>query len=571
MIITCDTGECGQKVVTQVRRGCCMSQAISKCRQSKGVLWLGLLLSVLGILGAFSFYPALSVAQTATFGRIEVTALANASNVSSQCFGVATNEKTSAVYFLQPSGGAMVSEVPPGTYQVVVTLDAGSDVTGTGGATMFGVLRITVVAGKVSRETVALAAAFYPGAFGGGTPGGGGPGDGQGDGPGDRPWGDDTGDDGYSDSDGFGDDDYYDSGGYDDHDGRPRNDRGKGQDREDDGFYDDEPEYFLPPNGDVILKWTARYKAVVTEDSHYLFADTYAFAPGGTDTTSGDNLEIVFSGTYTWRVTGVTDNALDLEEVSGQLNWSGSGSGRINEIEKRTIQCYKDKARFLQPYDKQVEYARDSTWVYTVQKPMGISPPFPLIYTNGWYIIRFSQVHDLGVSMSGKTVYKQEECEGTDTETSPIDSPGGPASGFCDLTVSDAFNSEEFRNQLRGDYDSGVWEKAFTVSGHGTWNLDHRDSQTDPGGLGQSQYESHGVVDISCTLSFVPTEPVIPVVPLVPPEEPQIPVVPLVPPEGSGSDSDKLEWPVVPLVPPEGSGSGSDESQIPVVPLVPSD
>ena len=101
-----------------------MSEAISKCRQSRTVLRLGVFLAVLSILGAFSFYPALSVAQTATFGRIEVTALANGSNVSSQCFGVATNEQTSAVYFLQPSGGVMVSEVPPGTYQVVVTLDA---------------------------------------------------------------------------------------------------------------------------------------------------------------------------------------------------------------------------------------------------------------------------------------------------------------------------------------------------------------------------------------------------------------------------------------------------------------
>lgn len=565
-----------------------MSEAISKCRQLRTVLRLGLFLSVLSILGAFSFYPALSVAQTATLGRIEVTALANGSNVSSQCFSVATNEQTSAVYFLQPSGGAIVSEVPPGTYQVVVTLDAGSDVAGTGGATMFGILRITVVAGKVSRETVTLATALYPGAFGGGMPGAGGPGGGgpggggsgggQGDGPGDRPWGDDTGDDGYSDSDGFSDGGYYDSGGYDDHDGRPSDDRGKGQDREDDGFYDDELEYVLPPCGDVTLKWTANYRATVTEDSHYRFADTYAFAPGGTDTTSSDNLEIVFSGTYTWRVIGVIDNALDLEEVSGQLNWSGSGSGRINEIEKRTIQCYKDRVRLLQPYDKQVEYAKDSTWAYTVQKPMGISPPFPLIYTNGCYIIQFSHVRDLGVSMSGKTIYKHEECDGTDTETIPMDSSIGPASDFCDLTMSDAFNSEEFRNQLRGDCDSGEWEKAFTVSGHGAWNLDHSDIQTDPHGLGQSQYESHGVVDVSYTLSFVPTEPVVPVVPLVPPEEskpddsePKWPVVPLVPPEGSGSDSDEPEWPVVPLVPPEGSESGSDEPQIPVVPLVPSD
>ena len=555
-----------------------MFGAISECKQLKGVLRLGLFLSVLGVLGTFAFFPALSIAQAGTTGRIEITALADGKNVSSQCFCVATNEQTSAVYFLQPSGGAMALEVPPGTYDVVVTFDAGNDVPGSGDAILFSILRVSVAAGKVSRETVTLAAAFYPGAFGGGTPGGGGSGNGQGDGPSDRPWGDDTGDDGYSDSDGFGDGGYYDSGGYDDHDGRPSDDRRKGQDREDDGFYDGALEYVLPPCGGVTLKWTAKYRAPVTGDSHYRFADTYAFAPGGTDTTSGANLEIVFSGTYTWRETGITDNTLDLEEVSGQLNWSGSGSGQINEIEKRTIQCYKDKGRLLQPYDKQVEYAKDSSWVYTVQKPMGVWPPFPLIYTNGCYIIQFSHVRDLGVSMSGKTIYKHEECDGTDTETIPMDSSIGPASDFCDLTISDAFNSDEFRNQLRGDCDSGEWEKAFTVSGHGAWNLDRSDIQTDPHGLGQSQYESHGVVDVSYTLSFVPTEPVIPVVPLVPPEEskpddsePKWPVVPLVPPEGSGSDSDEPEWPVVPLVPPEGSESGSDEPQIPVVPLVPSD
>ena len=194
--------------------------------------------------------------------------------------------------------------------------------------------------------------------------------------------------------------------------------------------------------------------------------------------------------------------------------------------------CYKDKARLLQPYDKQVEYTKDSTWVYTVQKSMGISPPFPLIYTNGCYIIQFSHVRDLGVSMSGKTIYKHEECDGTDTETIPMDSSIGPASDFCDLTISDAFNSDEFRNQLRGDCDSGEWEKAFTVSGHGAWNLDRSDIQTDPHGLGQSQYESHGVVDVSYTLSFVPTEPVVPVVPLVPPEE-------------SKPDDSEPKWPVV--------------------------
>ncbi|HHY16433.1 MAG TPA: hypothetical protein GX521_10205 [Firmicutes bacterium] len=437
---------------------------------------------------------------------------------------------------------------------------------------MFGILRITVAAGKVSRETVQLSATFYPGAFGGGMPGGDGPGgdgpggggpggggsgDGQGDGPGDRPWDDGTGDEGHPDTDGFGDGGYYDSGGYDDHDGRPNDDRRERQDHEDDGFYDDESEYVFPPNGDVILKWTAKYSATVIEDSDYRFADTYAFAPGGTDTKFRDNLEIVFSGTYTWRVTGVIDNALDLEEVSGQLNWSGSGSGRIDEIEKKTIQCYKDRVRLLQPYDKQVEYANKSAWVYTVKKPMGVSPPVPYICTNGWYIVRFSQVHDLGVSMSGETVYKQEECEGASTETIPIDSSMGPASDFCDLTISDAFSREEFRNQLRGDHDFGAWEKAFTVSEHGTWNLDRRDIQRDPYGLGQSQYESHGVVDISYTLSFVPREPVIPVAPLVPPEEsqpdesePEIPVVPLVPPEGSASDSGEPIIPVVPLVPP---------------------
>jgi hypothetical protein len=393
---------------------------------------------------------------------------------------------------------------------------------------MFSILRVTVLAGKVSRETVILAAVLYPGGFAGDI--------GQDDdGSGDKPWGDDTGD-----GNAYDDNNYDNSGNYGDHFDSPYGDHDKGRDPEDDGFCDDEPEYVPVPNGDVILKWTAKYTARVTEDSCFRFGDTYAFAPGGTDTTSRDNIEIVFSGTYTWRVTGVTDSALDLEEVSGQLQWSGSGSGETNEIECRTVQCYKDKANFLQPYDKQVEYAKNSTWIYTVQEPMGVSPPVPFIYVNGWYMILFAQVHDLGVSLSGKTVYKQEGCEGTDTETIPIDSPAGPASGFCDLTISDAFNSDEFRDQLRGECDLGESGKPFTVSGHGTWNLDHSDSQTDPDGLGQARYESHGVVDISYTLSFVPREPVIPVVPLVPPEESQ-------------PDKSEPEFPVVPLVPPEGS------------------
>ncbi len=560
-----------------------MSKAILECKRPKRLLQISLFFSVLGILGAFSFAPVLSIAQAAaTTGRIEITALADGKNVSSQCFGVATSQETAGVCFLQPSNSVIAAEVPPGTYNVVVTFDAGENATGTGNTTMLSIMRITVVAGKVSRETATLAAMLYPGVFGGGTPGadgpgggqGDGPGGGQGDGPGDKPWGDDRG----SDNNGFGDDDYYDSGDYDGHGDRPRDERGKGQGREDDGFDDDELEVVLIPFGDVTLRWTARYTATVTEDSHYKFAYTYAFYPGGTDTSSLDQLELVFSGTYTWRVTGISDSIVDLEEVSGELSWSGSGSGEINEIERRTVQCYKDKARLLGPYDKQIEYTADSSWNYIVQKPRGISPPAPIIYQSGWYRIGFPQVHDLGISISGKRVSKTEDCDGVDTETSPIDSPGSFASSFCELTISDALNSEEFRKQLSGECNIDTPWKAFTVSGHGTWNLDKSDTQTDPHGLGQAQYESHGVVDISYTLSFVPEEPVIPVVPLVPPEEsqpvasePEIPVVPLVPPEGSGSGSDEPEWPVVPLVPPEGSESGSDEPQIPVVPLVPPD
>ena len=84
-------------------------------------------------------------------------------------------------------------------------------------------LRITVVSGEVSRQTAILAAALYPGAFGGDT------GEDEFD---DKPWGDDTSDDGDSDDDGSGYDDYYDSGGCDDHDDRPYDDHGKGQDRD---------------------------------------------------------------------------------------------------------------------------------------------------------------------------------------------------------------------------------------------------------------------------------------------------------------------------------------------------
>jgi len=494
-----------------------MSEAISKCKLSKQGLRLDVCLYVLGILVSICLCPAFSIAEAATLGRIEITTLFEGNNVASQCFGVATNQKTSDVHFLKPSGGAIAAEVPPGTYDVVVTLGAGK-------TTAFSMLRITVVSGEVSRQTAILAAALYPGAFGGDT------GEDEFD---DKPWGDDTSDDGDSDDDGSGYDDYYDSGGCDDHDDRPYDDHGKGQDRDGEGL-----DIMLIPYGNITLRWTARYKALVTEDSHHEYEDAYAFAPGGTNLESSDNLEIVFSGAHTWKVTGVTDSIVDLEEVSGELSWSGSGSGEISEIERRTIQCYKDRARLLQPYDRQVEHATNSSWNYTAQKPKGASPPAPVIYMSRWYEISFAQLRDLGVSGYGETVFKTEDCEGTRTETLPMDSALGPAFTWCELTIADAFSNQEFRYQLRGECNIDTPWEAFAVSGHGAWRLDESHTRTNPDGLGQARCERHGVVDISYALSFIPDEPVIPIVPLVPPEE-------------TGSDSDEPEWPVVPLVPPK--------------------
>jgi hypothetical protein len=99
-------------------------------------------------------------------------------------------------------------------------------------------------------------------------------------------------------------------------------------------------------------------------------------------------------------------------------------------------------------------------------------------------------------------------------------------------------SNQEFRYQLRGECSIDTPWEAFAVSGHGAWRLDESHTRIDPDGLGQARCERHGVVDISYALSFIPDEPVIPIVPLVPPEE-------------TGSDSDEPEWPVVPLVPPK--------------------
>jgi hypothetical protein len=92
-----------------------MSEAISKCKLSKQGLRLDVCLCVLGILVSICLCPAFSIAEAATLGRIEITTLFEGNNVASQCFGVATNQKTSDVHFLKPSGGAIAAEVPPGT------------------------------------------------------------------------------------------------------------------------------------------------------------------------------------------------------------------------------------------------------------------------------------------------------------------------------------------------------------------------------------------------------------------------------------------------------------------------
>ena len=75
-------------------------------KQSRKVLRLGLFLSVLGISGLFLFPgPFRCPGGSDKRQDWKLTALAGGKNVSSQCFGVATNRETSAVYFLQPSGG----------------------------------------------------------------------------------------------------------------------------------------------------------------------------------------------------------------------------------------------------------------------------------------------------------------------------------------------------------------------------------------------------------------------------------------------------------------------------------
>jgi len=93
----------------------------------------------------------------------------------------------------------------------------------------------------------------------------------------------------------------------------PRNDRGK-RDRivKMTAFYDDEPEYFLPPNGDVIPSNGLPGVQGGSDRGQSLpgLQILYAFAPGGYLTQRpGTIWRLCSPGLTPGGVTGVTDNA----------------------------------------------------------------------------------------------------------------------------------------------------------------------------------------------------------------------------------------------------------------------
>lgn len=391
-------------------------------------------------------------------GSIRVKVLLENENISSSCLGTVVNAGTGAVAFLSPEGDVLSAVVTPGQYDVVVLYPQDASL-------MPQLLSITVAPGQTADRSVSLS--DHPNVFGM-------PGDEE-----DYLAGMPDGDDGPSYFPVF-------DTGWPDDDGAAKGGDG-------DWLAPGEEEEPASPLGEVLIEWEATCQTRETQSDYYAFDDSSPYFPGEHSEDMDDHMQVTYSGSCRYKVMGIIDGCFNLEDGQGTVQRIGGGSGHLSQQDLETHLCIRgDKWT-----ERQFKSTRHTSMEHHV-KDRDVSPPYVYIYPSVCEIglPPFYQASDGWTEVIAES--RLETCDGVETTSYENTLDSGPP--LCELVISQALSSPDFKEQLRFSRPQGA---DFSINGHAAWDLNRSElGLLGPVDDGVEHYAVQGSLRFSYTVTY---------------------------------------------------------------------
>ena len=402
---------------------------------------------------------------------IRVTVLLEGENISSTCLGTVVNTDTGAMALLSPVGDVLSATVAGGRYELVVVCPQDTSL-------MPQILDITAVPGQTIERLISLGhvldivdMANEDGSYFSG------------------PRDDDK------------DPSHYPQGNYGSvspSDYAPAPGGSDAGDR-DDSDGEEEPDPI--PVGEVLVEWKAACRTEETQSDHYVFDEFSPFFPGGHSEKTKDQMQVIYSGTYQYKVMGVADGFLDLEDGTGAVKLTGGGSGELQEEDIRTDLCIRGN----EWSEKQFKSSMQAVMEHRVATRDNVLPPFVHIYPDTCEL-RLPQFYEARYGRTKViTKTRNETCDGVETSSFDTTHDNGPP--LCEMVISQALSSPDFREQLTMTRPPG---SDFTISGNAAWEFNPKElglltpsNQPTPVDDNQGRdYSVEGSLEVSYTITY---------------------------------------------------------------------
>ncbi|NLJ26378.1 MAG: hypothetical protein GX354_13295, partial [Firmicutes bacterium] len=404
---------------------------------------------------------------------IRITVLLEGENISSTCLGTVVNNETGAMALLSPVGDVLSATVTGGRYELVVVCPQDTSL-------MPAMLDITAVPGQTMEKSLNLAHVFD--VF-------------------DMANEDETYFSGPRDSDE--DPSYYpedDYGSVSPGDYMPTRGGSDAGDW-DDSYGGEEPSDPIPM-GEVLVEWKATCHTKETQSDYYVLDEHSPFFPGQHSEKMRDQMQVTYSGTYPYKVMGVVDGCLNLEDGTGTAKLTGGGSGKLQQEDIQTHLCIRGNEWF----EKQFKSSMQSIVEHRVANRDNVSPPFVYIYPDTCEL-RLPQFYEARYGRTKViTNTRNETCDGVETSSFDTIHDNGPP--LCEMVISQALSSPDFQEQLIVPRPQGSPE--FSISGHASWEfipdlLGLLTPSSQPTSADDNQGKEHsieGSLEVSYTITY---------------------------------------------------------------------